>query len=92
MGYVLAEDGTAPASDSVDIPGRPLVLTRGEATAVTVVNRLREPTAVHWHGLELESYSDGMADGAAWDHGSRLRRGARLVIAHFSSRGGTPCT
>jgi FtsP/CotA-like multicopper oxidase with cupredoxin domain len=61
LGYVLAEDGSAPAGDSVDIPGRPLVLTRGEPTAVTIVNRLREPTAVHWHGLELESYSDGMA-------------------------------
>jgi FtsP/CotA-like multicopper oxidase with cupredoxin domain len=61
LGYVIAEDGTEPAPDSVDIPGRPLVLTRGEPTAVTIVNRLREATAVHWHGLELDSYSDGMA-------------------------------
>jgi FtsP/CotA-like multicopper oxidase with cupredoxin domain len=33
-----------------------------------VVNHLSEATAVHWHGLELESYSDGVAgwsgDGA----------------------------
>jgi FtsP/CotA-like multicopper oxidase with cupredoxin domain len=28
---------------------------------ITVINQLREPTAVHWHGLELESYSDGVA-------------------------------
>jgi FtsP/CotA-like multicopper oxidase with cupredoxin domain len=60
MSYVIA-DGGEPAPDSVDIPGRPLVLTRGEPTAVTIVNRLSEPTAVHWHGLELDSYSDGMA-------------------------------
>jgi FtsP/CotA-like multicopper oxidase with cupredoxin domain len=26
-----------------------------------VVNRMREPTAVHWHGIELESYFDGVA-------------------------------
>jgi FtsP/CotA-like multicopper oxidase with cupredoxin domain len=25
-----------------------------------VVNRLAEPTAVHWHGIELESYPDGV--------------------------------
>jgi FtsP/CotA-like multicopper oxidase with cupredoxin domain len=61
MGYVIAEGGAEPAPDSVDIPGRALVLTRGEPTAVTIVNRLSQPTAVHWHGLELESYSDGMA-------------------------------
>jgi len=61
LGYVLSEDGTAPAPDSVDIPGRLLVLTRGQPTDVTIVSRLSEPTAVHWHGLELESYSDGMA-------------------------------
>jgi FtsP/CotA-like multicopper oxidase with cupredoxin domain len=61
LGYVIAEDGRVPAPDSVDIPGRTLVLTRGEPTDVTIVNRMPEPTAVHWHGLELESYSDGMA-------------------------------
>ena len=61
LSYVIAENGTVPAPDSVDIPGRVLVLTRGEPTDVTIVNRIPEPTAVHWHGLELESYSDGMA-------------------------------
>ena len=39
------------------------MLTRGEPTDITVINRLPEPTAVHWHGLELESWSDGVA---AW--------------------------
>jgi FtsP/CotA-like multicopper oxidase with cupredoxin domain len=38
-----------------------LVLTRGEPTAIEVVNRSGEPTAVHWHGIELESYYDGVA-------------------------------
>src|SRR5207248_3072089 len=37
-----------------------LVLTRDQPTDITVVNHLREPTSVHWHGLELESYSDGV--------------------------------
>jgi len=38
----------------------PLNLTRGEPVAITVVNRMREPTAVHWHGIELDSYFDGV--------------------------------
>lgn len=39
----------------------PIVLTRGEPVSITVVNLLKEPTAVHWHGIELESYYDGVA-------------------------------
>jgi FtsP/CotA-like multicopper oxidase with cupredoxin domain len=36
-------------------------LTRGEPVSITVVNTTREATAVHWHGIELESYYDGAA-------------------------------
>ena len=39
----------------------PIVLTRGEPVSITVVNRMNEATAVHWHGMELESYYDGVA-------------------------------
>jgi len=56
---VLQRDG-APAPDSVVIPGSPIVLSRGELTEITVVNRSSVATAVHWHGLELESYYDGV--------------------------------
>lgn len=61
LGFVLQRDDRPPAPDSLEIPGSTLVLTRGQPTRITVVNRLREPTAVHWHGIELESYSDGVA-------------------------------
>jgi len=66
LGFVLQRDAR-PAADSVEIPGSLLVLTRGQPTDVVIVNRLREPTAIHWHGIELESYSDGVAgwSGAA---------------------------
>jgi manganese oxidase len=37
-----------------------LLLRRSEPVAITVVNRLAEPTAVHWHGIELESFPDGV--------------------------------
>jgi FtsP/CotA-like multicopper oxidase with cupredoxin domain len=36
------------------------VLERGQPVRITVVNHLSEPTAVHWHGIELESYPDGV--------------------------------
>jgi FtsP/CotA-like multicopper oxidase with cupredoxin domain len=60
FGYVL-QRGARPARDSVQFPGPVLVLTRGEPTSIEVVNRTAEPTAVHWHGIELESYYDGVA-------------------------------
>jgi len=59
-GFVL-QRGLEPPPDSVHVPGSPLVVTRGEKTAVTVVNRLTEATSVHWHGMELESVFDGVA-------------------------------
>jgi manganese oxidase len=58
FGYVL-QRGAEPAKDSLENPGPVLVLTRGEPTSIEVVNRSTEPAAVHWHGIELESYYDG---------------------------------
>ena len=49
------------AENRVGVPGALLELQRGERTAITVVNGLTVPTAVHWHGIELESYYDGVA-------------------------------
>jgi manganese oxidase len=60
LGFVLQGAGPT-ARDSVRIPGSALDLTRGQPTDITVVNHLSEATAVHWHGIELESYSDGVA-------------------------------
>jgi len=59
--YIAQRGPVAPAPDSVEIPGSLLVLTRGEPTDVVVHNRAREAVAVHWHGIELESFSDGVA-------------------------------
>ena len=50
-----------PAPDSLRLPGSTLILKRGEPTSIWVINRTSRPTQVHWHGLELESYSDGVA-------------------------------
>jgi FtsP/CotA-like multicopper oxidase with cupredoxin domain len=39
----------------------PLELIRGQPVTIRVVNQLGEPLSVHWHGIELESYFDGVA-------------------------------
>jgi FtsP/CotA-like multicopper oxidase with cupredoxin domain len=67
LGFVLQRDATPPAPDSVEIPGSVLVLTQNEPTDITVVNRLAEATAIHWHGIELESFSDGVAGWSGRD-------------------------
>jgi FtsP/CotA-like multicopper oxidase with cupredoxin domain len=59
--FAIVADGTEPASDSGLHVGPPLVLKRGEPVRITVVNALDKPTSVHWHGIELESYFDGVA-------------------------------
>ena len=58
-GYVLERDGPA-APDSVEIPGSRIDARRGEPLEITIVNRLDQRTAIHWHGLEIESYFDGV--------------------------------
>lgn len=58
--YVLQDDDREPAPDSVRLPGSTLVLRKGEPTSIRVINRSPEPTQIHWHGLELQSYYDGV--------------------------------
>ena len=69
LGYVLQRDDRIPAPDSVEIPGSLIVVTRNEPTDITIVNRIPEPTSIHWHGIELESYSDGVP---GWSGNPRL--------------------
>lgn len=60
---LIEQRGAAePRPDSAQAPGTPLILTRGERVRIRVTNRLGEPTAIHWHGIELESFPDGVPD------------------------------
>jgi len=63
-GYVLEERGKPSHAVSPFLPGPTIVVKRGEPVSLTVVNQLPERTSVHWHGIELESYFDGVADFA----------------------------
>jgi FtsP/CotA-like multicopper oxidase with cupredoxin domain len=60
MSYVM--DGTPEAADpsALPVPGPTLFLERGKRVAVTIVNQSNEHASVHWHGIELESYPDGV--------------------------------
>ena len=60
--YDLSGSATETAPTALPPVGSPLVLTRGEPAEIEVVNELKEPTTVHWHGIELESLYDGVPD------------------------------
>jgi FtsP/CotA-like multicopper oxidase with cupredoxin domain len=60
MSYVLQRGSEPPASDSAPRPGTTLVLQQHEPTEIAVTNLTQQTTAVHWHGIELESYYDGI--------------------------------
>ena len=61
FGYVLQDGTTTTPPVGPLLPGPTIVLERGKPVSITVVNELPEATSVHWHGIELESYFDGVA-------------------------------
>jgi manganese oxidase len=60
-GFVLRDaEGGLAATAGVPVPGPTLVLKRGEPVEIKLLNKLPEATAIHWHGMELDSYYDGV--------------------------------
>jgi manganese oxidase len=61
-GYAYVLGGSAAEGDTttLPLPGATLVLEKDQPVAITVVNTSFEPAAVHWHGIELESFPDGV--------------------------------
>jgi FtsP/CotA-like multicopper oxidase with cupredoxin domain len=90
-GFILQEGSIPPAPDSVRIPGSPIVLVRGEPVEITLVNRTDELVSVHWHGIEVESYYDGVADwsGEAGHTAPRIAPGDSFVVRLNPDRAGT---
>lgn len=91
LGFIVQEGSRPPAADSVRIPGAPLLLTRGETARITVHNRLATPLAVHWHGIELESYSDGVGgwSGSGRQIAPMIAPGGSFVATMTPPRAGT---
>ena len=70
--------------------GPPIVVTRGELTEITVLNHLNAPTSIHWHGLELDSYYDGVIGGGTADQMTPAIAPGESFVARFTpNRAGT---
>jgi len=89
--FVWQQGAVEPARDSMQFPGSTLVLHRGEPTAITVVNRLSSPLAVHWHGMEIESWFDGVGgwSGAGRSVRPPIAPGDSFIVRMTPPRAGT---
>jgi FtsP/CotA-like multicopper oxidase with cupredoxin domain len=91
LSYVLQEGNRPPTLDSLSVPSSTLYLRQHEPTEITILNRTRQATTIHWHGIELESYYDGVADWSGWDN--RIARpiaaGDSFVVRVTPPRAGT---
>lgn len=90
-GFSIADEGQSAADALVTSPGPPVVLRRGEPVQITVVNRLAEPTSIHWHGLEIESIYDGVHgwSGADGRVAPMIEPGGSFVVRITPVRAGT---
>ena len=91
-GYRIDLEGVdAPRLNSGPVPGPVIVLTRGEPVEITLVNRMTEPTAIHWHGIELDSYFDGVPGwgGQSGNLAPPVASGQSFVAKFTPPRAGT---
>jgi FtsP/CotA-like multicopper oxidase with cupredoxin domain len=91
-GYRVDAEGiqTSTVSDA-RVPGPIIVLQRGEPVEVNLVNELHAPTAIHWHGIELESYYDGVPGwgGTPGSTTPSIKPGQTFTAKFTPSRAGT---
>ena len=91
IGFLEQKGDSVPPTNRVSLPGPVLELVRGKPVAITVKNNLDIPTAVHWHGLEIESYPDGVPhwSGLGSKVFSQIAPGDSFVAAFTPPRSGT---
>ena len=89
-GFVL-RDGSTPSVDRPTAPGPTIVLRNHEPVDITLVNQLAEATSIHWHGMELESYYDGVHgwSGAGRQVTPLIEPGGTFVVRFTPPRTGT---
>ncbi len=92
-GYAFVMAGTRDDANAnaLPVPGPTLVLKKGEPVAVTIVNRAKDRAAVHWHGIELESYPDGVPgwSGSGTEILPSIAPGDSLTVRFTPPRSGT---
>ncbi len=58
LGFTV-DEGVAPDGTN-DVPGPMLTFEQYESVDMTVENRMSIPTGIHWHGLEIDAWADGV--------------------------------
>jgi FtsP/CotA-like multicopper oxidase with cupredoxin domain len=88
---ILLSDSQSSATNKPGLIGPPIVLARSQPVEIDIVNRLREPTAIHWHGIELESYYDGVPgwSGAGTQITPPIAPGTSFIAHIVPPRAGT---
>jgi FtsP/CotA-like multicopper oxidase with cupredoxin domain len=89
--FQLQEGSTPPPIEDAVVPAAPIVLTQSDPVEITVINQLGELTAVHRHGIELDSYYDGVPGwGGVGDRVSPSIAAGQSFVASFTPpRAGT---
>lgn len=71
-------DSQEDAARSTGLAGPLLLVREGQNTEITLKNHAAKPTSVHWHGLEIESYYDGVP----WWSGIGEKRAPEVEPGH----------
>ncbi len=66
------------------VPGPTIQVNEGDRVRLNVVNRLPEPSSMHWHGLEIPNEMDGIP-GISQDRITPGRTNSRFVRTERSS-------
>jgi FtsP/CotA-like multicopper oxidase with cupredoxin domain len=95
-GSTQLRPGAATATWGIngDYLGPTLRAARGEKVMIHVHNGLREPTTMHWHGMELPAVMDGgphqvIKPGATWSPHWRIGQPAATLWYHPHPHGQT---
>jgi FtsP/CotA-like multicopper oxidase with cupredoxin domain len=91
-GYRIDAEGIDAARlSSGPTPGPVLTLVRGEPVEIDLINEMTTATAIHWHGIELDSYFDGVPGwgGAAGSVTPPIAAGQRFTAKFTPPRTGT---
>jgi FtsP/CotA-like multicopper oxidase with cupredoxin domain len=91
-GYRIDAEGIESTRLSLGpTPGPVLTLVRGEPVEVDLINEMTAATAIHWHGIELDSYFDGVPgwSGSAGSITPQIAAGQRFTAKFTPPRAGT---
>ena len=89
--YVLGGSPEESDPDAMPKPGPVLTLRKDQPVAVNIVNHSHEPAAVHWHGIELESFPDGVPGWSGYGRRTlpMIAAGDSLTVRFTPPRAGT---